>query len=308
MSEPIIVMENKASSLAKVRQRARLPYNNVRAMALLSRGLEAWIELSLANRLSLVRVVAQWEQNWMHDRTFYCDDRTLGCFSPSNPVRQGCTRLLGTTWFVNMVDVVIFLCTLSIAINCPLWFPQGSDGWWFFYVQDIVFSIFFTFELGVRLVAEGCCCKPGAVLRTGWGRLDTVVVVSSWAAMMEGLPDFKGGRAIRTLRVLRSLRSLRSLRMCKWFATALDAIEIALDGLLDVTVAGMFFLLLYAVLGLPLFMGDLDQQCYQIGSGIALKPEQWCGRDKYGTEWSSTGLECPSGFKCEHVAQSLNHG
>ena len=52
-------------------------------------------------------------------------------------------------------------------------------------------------------VAWGLIFGRRSVMQSNWGRLDVLIVVSSWVSFMSFVPDLKAGRALRTLRVLR---------------------------------------------------------------------------------------------------------
>ena len=70
---------------------------------------------------------------------------------------------------------------------------------------ELFFTIAFTIEAVLKIIAMGFALSPGAYLREGWNVLDFLVVVSGLLNSIPGMPDVK---VLRTLRVLRPLRSL----------------------------------------------------------------------------------------------------
>lgn len=70
---------------------------------------------------------------------------------------------------------------------------------------EIIFTIAFTCEALVKIVASGFALHPGAYLRNGWNWLDFIVVLMSWVSRIPGVDNFS---AIRTVRVLRPLRTM----------------------------------------------------------------------------------------------------
>ena len=70
---------------------------------------------------------------------------------------------------------------------------------------EIIFTIAFTCEAVVKVIASGFAFHPGAYLRNGWNWIDFVVVLMSWVSMLPGVENFS---AIRTVRVLRPLRTM----------------------------------------------------------------------------------------------------
>lgn len=102
-------------------------------------------------------VVDAWLDNTDRARACYCGDRyesfpqhtlhslstvdrSLGCFVPDSWIREKCVELSRSKTFNSVVDAVIFLCTISLAINCPKWVPEDSDGWTFFSVYPLVYA------------------------------------------------------------------------------------------------------------------------------------------------------------------------
>jgi len=70
---------------------------------------------------------------------------------------------------------------------------------------EIIFTVAFTLEALVKIVASGFAMHQGAYLRNGWNWLDFVVVLMSWISRIPGVENFS---AIRTVRVLRPLRTM----------------------------------------------------------------------------------------------------
>jgi hypothetical protein len=71
--------------------------------------------------------------------------------------------------------------------------------------SELAFTILFTIEAAVRIIARGFIGHKGAYLRDGWNWLDWIVVVMSWLSQIPGVNNFS---AIRTVRVLRPLRTM----------------------------------------------------------------------------------------------------
>ena len=97
----------------------------------------------------LQSAIDQWAGGCEQEASCYFKDRSLGCFGRLGWLRRRCTLLSRDPKFNQGIDVVIFLCTLSLAINCPKWFPEESSGWVFFNVLDIVFAVIFSIELAM---------------------------------------------------------------------------------------------------------------------------------------------------------------
>ena len=86
----------------------------------------------------------------------------------------------------------------AVALGSFVWAERAGD-------VEIYFTIMFSLEAVVKIIASGFIRHPGAYLRNGWNWLDWVVVVMSWVSMLPGVENFS---AIRTVRVLRPLRTM----------------------------------------------------------------------------------------------------
>ena len=78
--------------------------------------------------------------------------------------------------------------------------------------SEILFTIFFTFEASVKIIAMGFILGNTCYLRDGWNWLDLTVVIT---ALMENLSDMENVSALRTFRLFRPLRSLSAIPSMK---------------------------------------------------------------------------------------------
>ena len=91
--------------------------------------------------------------------------------------------------------------------------PQWAD------VLELAFTLLFTSEMLIKMVAMGLACHRGAYLSDNWNRLDFIVVLLGWLPYI--LPSLGNLSAIRSLRALRPLRSISVLPGVKRQATTL---------------------------------------------------------------------------------------
>jgi hypothetical protein len=136
------------------------------------------------------------------------------CFilTERHPLRRACIFLSNHPRFDSVVLAVIFASSLCLAIDTPTLDPDSllSNA---LGVLDVVWVVFFTFEMAVRLVALGIGpLGPGTYLRSGWNVLDGAIVAVSWLSFAtDGNASFRSLRALRALRALRPLRVVRRL-------------------------------------------------------------------------------------------------
>ena len=85
-------------------------------------------------------------------------------------------------------------------------------------IAGIIFTIFFTIECVLKILAYGFVVHHKAYLRDGWNWIDFIVVIVGLIEQIPGIPSFRG---LRTLRVLRPLRSINSIPSMKNQVTSL---------------------------------------------------------------------------------------
>ena len=56
---------------------------------------------------------------------------------------------------------------------------------------DLITAFVFTAEMMLKIIARGFWVGKDSYLRDPWCKLDFFLVVTSWAALMQYLPDFK---------------------------------------------------------------------------------------------------------------------
>jgi voltage-dependent calcium channel L type alpha-1D len=79
-------------------------------------------------------------------------------------------------------------------------------------VAGIIFTILFTIECVLKILAYGFVIHHKAYLRDGWNWIDFIVVIVGWIEQIPGIPSFRGLRTLRVLRPLRSINSIPSMK------------------------------------------------------------------------------------------------
>ena len=116
-----------------------------------------------------------------------------------------------------------------------------------------VFTITFTIECILKVLAMGFCFHKNSYLRDTWNWLDFAVVC---VGVIEQIPGMGGSnlKALRTLRVLRPLRSINAFPSMKKIINSLLA---SLPALGNAVIFMMFIFLLFCILGVQSFSGVL---------------------------------------------------
>jgi len=108
-----------------------------------------------------------------------------------------------------------------------------------------VFTIIFTLEALIKIIAMGFILHPQAYLRDGWNVIDFFVVTTG---LLEILPNSSVNlKALRTLRVLRPLRSINAIPSMRKLVSAL---LMSIPNFANVSVFLIFIFVLFSILGL----------------------------------------------------------
>ncbi|KAL1493061.1 hypothetical protein ABEB36_011199 [Hypothenemus hampei] len=157
--------------------------------------------------------------------------------------------------------MTIFANCVALAVYTP--FPNGDSNTTNAYLEKIeyVFLVIFTAECIMKIIAYGFLMHPGAYLRNGWNLLDfTIVVIGMISTALSFLTrdsfDVKALRAFRVLRPLRLVSGVPSLQV------VLNSILRAMVPLLHIALLVLFVIIIYAIIGLELYSGQMHKTCF----------------------------------------------
>ncbi|XP_068605989.1 LOW QUALITY PROTEIN: voltage-dependent L-type calcium channel subunit alpha-1D-like [Brachionichthys hirsutus] len=170
---------------------------------------------------------------------------------------------------------------------------------------EYVFLVIFTVETFTKILAYGLVMHPSAYIRSGWNLLDfVIVVVGLFSVMAEGMTDHKpgaahhgagkpGGLDVKALRAFRVLRPLRLVSGVPSLQIVLNSIMKAMVPLLHIGMLVMFVIIIYAIIGLELFIGRMHKTCYSLGTGLIVEDDPSpCAFAGAGRFCVGNGTEC----------------
>lgn len=205
-------------------------------------------------------------------------NNSLFIFTPRNPIRRVCQRLVGPgrgterfdgvephkiAWysFSAFIYAAIVAMVVLACVTTPLYQKQYftrhefSVRNWFVWT-DMAFATVFSAEAIIKVVADGFFWTPNAYFRSSWGIIDAVVLVTLWinvitlftndGAVSRAVGAFKALRALRLLNVSDSAReTFHSLIVIGWWKIASAAF------------VSLSLILPFAIYGTNLFMGKM---------------------------------------------------
>ena len=120
------------------------------------------------------------------------------------------------------------------------------------------FSIFFTLEFVLKVIAMGFIVHRKSYMRDPWNWLDFLVVVTGLIELAAG---DKGAQSVRALRVLRVLRPLKSINAFPKMRRLIGALLSSLPNLGNAVFFMLFIFLLFGIFGVQQFGGAVYQRC-----------------------------------------------
>ncbi|CAG7818987.1 unnamed protein product [Allacma fusca] len=204
--------------------------------------------------------------------------RSLFCLTLNNPVRKLSIAISEWKAFEYLILVTIIATCISLALNTP--FPNGDTNDLNENLESIetIFTVIFTTECFLKIIAYGLLFHPGAYLRNTWNFLDfTIVIIGVFSAVLalvkiEGF-DVKALRAFRVLRPLRLVSGVPSLQV------VMNSILKAIMPLFQIALLVLFVIVIYAIIGLELFSGVMHSTCTNNLTGIMMDDPVPCGGD-----------------------------
>lgn len=183
--------------------------------------------------------------------------------------------------FENVILSLIVLSSLTLAIDNPLNDPESTQVIFLNYM-DICFTILFTLEASIKIVALGFLFNNKKLRAKGmspyfrdpWNVLDFIVVISSLVDLVvtlrsqESESESEGAasreeaanvaNSLQSLKALRALRALRPLRMIsrnQGMKLIVNALLASLPSITNVTIVCLLSLLIFAILGVEFYKG-----------------------------------------------------
>jgi len=225
------------------------------------------------------------------------DPHALWVFGLKNPVRKKLIEIVEWKIFEGFILLAICGTCLCLAVFQPM--PNGDTTAINEFLEEIeiIFTVTFTSECCMKIIAYGFILHQNAYLKNTWNILDfTIVMIGLFSVLLavikiEGV-NVKALRAFRVLRPLRLLSSIPSLQI------VINAILMAMLPLLNIALLVMFVIIIYAIIGLEMFSGIFHKACFDsVTNEMPVEPTP-CGGF----------YECPNGTECREYWEGPQYG
>ncbi|XP_065680136.1 voltage-dependent L-type calcium channel subunit alpha-1D isoform X3 [Hydra vulgaris] len=179
------------------------------------------------------------------------------CF-PNNPLQKIVHKIVNAQSFNNLTLLFIIvssgMLSLEDATN-----PEAKINEILIYF-DIVFTVYFTFEVLLKVINFGFCFNTGAYCREIWNCFDLFILLANITSVILSLSETKSGvksflKILRFLRAFRCLRSVNNLPKLKLIIKCIGSSIKNASGIMAAIVQSIF---IFAVMGVQLFNGKLN--------------------------------------------------
>uniref|UniRef100_A0AAQ6IL41 Voltage-dependent L-type calcium channel subunit alpha n=1 Tax=Anabas testudineus TaxID=64144 RepID=A0AAQ6IL41_ANATE len=227
--------------------------------------------------------------------------RALFCLKLNNPIRQAALHIVEWKPFDIFILLAIFANCVALGVSKP--FPEDDSNSTNHDLEQVeyVFLIIFTVETFLKILAYGLVMHPSSYIRNGWNLLDFVIVIvglfsvvletlthkSGEQATTHHMPGKPGGLDVKALRAFRVLRPLRLVSGVPSLQIVLNSIMKAMVPLLHIALLVLFVIIIYAIIGLELFIGRMHKTYNYVEDDPVP-----CAYAGHGRQCTINGSEC----------------
>ena len=190
-----------------------------------------------------------------HGKTHQFSKRSLFLFKNNNIFRRAVVWIITHKRFDHIIVFLILVNALLLGIKDYTDPESLTPVNKFVDSCEPVFVWAFTIEFALKVLGMGFFLDEGSYLRDAWNWLDFIVVLSS---LLTEIPQMKSVSGMRTFRLMRPLRSLTTMPSMKILISTLLASVSQLGGVL---VLAVFFFMIFAILGISLWIGSIHRRC-----------------------------------------------
>ncbi|KAL4482140.1 hypothetical protein ABPG72_014953 [Tetrahymena utriculariae] len=181
-------------------------------------------------------------------------------WSIKNAISQICNIIIQSKPFeYSTLCLILFNCVI-LAMDDPTTNSDDSER----QKIDFILLIFYTVEMGFKILAMGFIFNKNSYMRDLWNILDITIIITGYLPYVVNTSQVNLS-AVRSLRVLRPLRTISRIKSLKQILNTLFS---SFSLLKDAIILIIFFYLVFAIAGQQLFTGCLKKRCFDSRNGI----------------------------------------
>ena len=196
---------------------------------------------------------------FVHGKYMKFSKRSLGMLDNKNRFRIALVYLVKSPYFENAITFFITLNSLFLGAKDYTHVDEGQDSPLNKFIEESesFFTSIFFFECAAKILAMGFVFGKNCYIQDPWNWLDFTVVLAS---LLGELPSMKNISGFRTFRLFRPLRSISTMPSMKLLIGTLLQSLMHLGGILGLAI---FFFMIFAILGVSLWVGRTHYRCYE---------------------------------------------
>jgi hypothetical protein len=186
--------------------------------------------------------------------------KSLYIFDLNSRFRKVSLSIVESTWFDRLILLLIVANSVLLANEDPHYKDALVNR--LLVESEYYFTVAFTAEFLVKVVAMGFFVDANSYLRDAWNWLDFIVVVSGLVTIaFQSMVAATGGGGLTFLRTFRVLRPLRSLSALPGVRALVDTVILSLPRLANVCFLGVFLFVTFGILGINFWGGVMHRRC-----------------------------------------------
>ncbi|CAF3038249.1 unnamed protein product [Rotaria sp. Silwood2] len=205
------------------------------------------------------------------------------------------------------------LSFISTCMNTPKTFEIYPFLQYTTFIIDIICAIILTIEAAVKMKTRGILFNDLSYLRDPWNQFDAIMVLNIYFSIMLQMFELIGIiNKYSYLTIIRSTRSFILINVLKTFlkfklpkSQIKSIVQRSSSQIYNVTVFFLFFMSLYAIIGVQ-FFGSLTFHCVRNGTDLnnltksdLMIPDTYCSP-------TEDGFHCPENFTCQKLEIQRN--
>ncbi|XP_059560204.1 sodium channel protein type 7 subunit alpha isoform X1 [Myotis daubentonii] len=181
-------------------------------------------------------------------RTIFRFNATWCTLSPFNSIRRATVKILVHPFFRLFILISVLIdCIFMSLTEGPKWGPE----------LQITLLAIYTFEILVKLIARGIWTGSFYFFGDPWNWLDFSVT------LFEHITIYSPLNFTPVFRVARSLRILKIIPLNQGVKSYVGILLQCLKKLTGVIILTLFFLIIFSLIGMGFFMGNLKHKCFR---------------------------------------------
>lgn len=179
---------------------------------------------------------------------------SLYIFAYQSLVRRVTRIIVKHRVFESIILVIIIISFAQLALDSPLNDPNSSLSYALSLIDYLTTSMFIL-EALLKIISNGFInCGSTSYIRNYWNIVDLLIIIITISSYLSAGSNVN---AIKVFRLLKVLRPLRLLSRNESLKVSIQALGMAMGGVITILVITMLFCYIFGIIGINYFRGKL---------------------------------------------------